>query len=322
LGHLGRRARPICRLRCGARLATIAGAAGAADADLFGRGDLWRSRRDPDPPFRRPRSIALPRASSSARSRPRLKRFSPWFASNGTAMFFHTGRSASARSALEEADLGGNAAGDDDWRRRCEEFSRATVTRRLGGRVRLGSQWRARRLYRECRWDRRAPRDRCRFRRAGRSHSGRIRLGARLCSNPIHSEAGLLVATTGAYDEPEVRKSAAREATRARRSSTEHTNSRKFGGGRGIRTPGTLPGSVVFKTTAIDHSAIPPRRQSGQISRTSRATRSDHPSSVTVSVTVTTARDRRDVQITERASRSRRHHRRRRVSRRIRYRGV
>ena len=32
----------------------------------------------------------------------------------------------------------------------------------------------------------------------------------------------------------------------------------KFGGGRGIRTPGTLPGTVVFKTTAIDHSAIPP----------------------------------------------------------------
>ena len=34
----------------------------------------------------------------------------------------------------------------------------------------------------------------------------------------------------------------------------------KVGGGRGIRTPGTLPGTVVFKTTAIDHSAIPPRR--------------------------------------------------------------
>src|SRR6188474_1394935 len=33
-----------------------------------------------------------------------------------------------------------------------------------------------------------------------------------------------------------------------------------YGGGRGIRTPGTLTGSVVFKTTAIDHSAIPPRR--------------------------------------------------------------
>ena len=29
-------------------------------------------------------------------------------------------------------------------------------------------------------------------------------------------------------------------------------------GERGIRTPGTLPGSVVFKTTAIDHSAISP----------------------------------------------------------------
>ena len=26
-----------------------------------------------------------------------------------------------------------------------------------------------------------------------------------------------------------------------------------------IRTPGTVTGSVVFKTTAIDHSAIPPR---------------------------------------------------------------
>jgi hypothetical protein len=31
------------------------------------------------------------------------------------------------------------------------------------------------------------------------------------------------------------------------------------GGGRGIRTPGSLPGTVVFKTSAIDHSAIPPR---------------------------------------------------------------
>src|SRR5438270_9833604 len=32
----------------------------------------------------------------------------------------------------------------------------------------------------------------------------------------------------------------------------------KDGGGRGIRTPGTVSGAVVFKTTAIDHSAIPP----------------------------------------------------------------
>jgi hypothetical protein len=33
----------------------------------------------------------------------------------------------------------------------------------------------------------------------------------------------------------------------------------KVGGERGIRTPGTLTGTVVFKTTAIDHSAISPR---------------------------------------------------------------
>ena len=32
------------------------------------------------------------------------------------------------------------------------------------------------------------------------------------------------------------------------------------GGGRGIRTPGTLSGSTVFKTAALNHSAIPPRR--------------------------------------------------------------
>src|SRR5262249_11280906 len=41
----------------------------------------------------------------------------------------------------------------------------------------------------------------------------------------------------------------------------------RIGGGRGIRTPGTLPGTVVFKTTAIDHSAIPPRRKSRRKSR-------------------------------------------------------
>src|SRR5438045_2114638 len=39
----------------------------------------------------------------------------------------------------------------------------------------------------------------------------------------------------------------------------------KVGGGRGIRTPRTLPGTVVFKTTAIDHSAIPPRRKLARI---------------------------------------------------------
>lgn len=29
-------------------------------------------------------------------------------------------------------------------------------------------------------------------------------------------------------------------------------------GGRGIRTPGSREGTTVFKTAAIDHSAIPP----------------------------------------------------------------
>jgi hypothetical protein len=32
------------------------------------------------------------------------------------------------------------------------------------------------------------------------------------------------------------------------------------GGGRGIRTPGTVSRTVVFKTTAIDRSAIPPQK--------------------------------------------------------------
>jgi hypothetical protein len=34
--------------------------------------------------------------------------------------------------------------------------------------------------------------------------------------------------------------------------------SRLHGGGRGIRTPGTLSGTVVFKTTRFDRSRIPP----------------------------------------------------------------
>src|SRR5260370_5932362 len=36
------------------------------------------------------------------------------------------------------------------------------------------------------------------------------------------------------------------------------TRAQAVGGERGIRTPGTVSGSVVFKTTAIDHSAISP----------------------------------------------------------------
>jgi hypothetical protein len=31
-----------------------------------------------------------------------------------------------------------------------------------------------------------------------------------------------------------------------------------LGGGGGIRTPGALAGTTVFKTAAIDHSATPP----------------------------------------------------------------
>ena len=36
---------------------------------------------------------------------------------------------------------------------------------------------------------------------------------------------------------------------------------RGIGGGRGIRTPDTLSGTTVFKTAAINRSAIPPRRE-------------------------------------------------------------
>ena len=36
--------------------------------------------------------------------------------------------------------------------------------------------------------------------------------------------------------------------------------SQEIGGGRGIRTPGTVPGTAVFKTAAFNRSAIPPAR--------------------------------------------------------------
>src|SRR4029453_17451103 len=42
------------------------------------------------------------------------------------------------------------------------------------------------------------------------------------------------------------------------RSRERSERSAKAGGGEGIRTPGTLPGTAVFKTAAIDHSATPP----------------------------------------------------------------
>ena len=35
----------------------------------------------------------------------------------------------------------------------------------------------------------------------------------------------------------------------------------QFGGGGGIRTPGTVSGTAVFKTAALNHSATPPRSQ-------------------------------------------------------------
>jgi hypothetical protein len=41
--------------------------------------------------------------------------------------------------------------------------------------------------------------------------------------------------------------------------------SRERGGGRGIRTPGALAGTPVFKTGAFDRSAIPPRAGEGSI---------------------------------------------------------
>ena len=39
-------------------------------------------------------------------------------------------------------------------------------------------------------------------------------------------------------------------------------NQMRPGGGTGIRTPGTLARSLVFKTSAFNHSAIPPQRAS------------------------------------------------------------
>ena len=50
-----------------------------------------------------------------------------------------------------------------------------------------------------------------------------------------------------------------RPAASAWPASAQDANSSVIGGGRGIRTPETLSGSTVFKTAAINHSAIPPR---------------------------------------------------------------
>src|SRR4051812_24633470 len=58
------------------------------------------------------------------------------------------------------------------------------------------------------------------------------------------------------------------EAARRKRRAARQRSDGRTGGERGIRTPGTLPGSVVFKTTAIDHSAISPRRQLSHTQKT------------------------------------------------------
>ena len=56
----------------------------------------------------------------------------------------------------------------------------------------------------------------------------------------------------------------------------------------GFEPPETLPGSVVFKTTAIDHSAIPPQRNPGP---NSHVRETDHLASVTASVTNVTMQE-------------------------------
>jgi len=55
---------------------------------------------------------------------------------------------------------------------------------------------------------------------------------------------------------PVARREARRAVTEARFLQSNERS--EFGGGRGIRTPDTLSGTAVFKTAAINHSAIPP----------------------------------------------------------------
>jgi hypothetical protein len=45
-----------------------------------------------------------------------------------------------------------------------------------------------------------------------------------------------------------------------------------IGGGRGIRTPGTLSGTTVFKTAGINRSPIPPREGIPQFTATAFTT--------------------------------------------------
>jgi hypothetical protein len=53
-----------------------------------------------------------------------------------------------------------------------------------------------------------------------------------------------------------------------------------LGGGRGIRTPGTVSGPTVFKTAAIDHSAIPPALEQEPILTAQKVSGRRHPQRV------------------------------------------
>src|SRR5882672_11833384 len=50
----------------------------------------------------------------------------------------------------------------------------------------------------------------------------------------------------------------------SRRRAVKDINIEEDGGGRGIRTPGTLSGTAVFKTACFNHSHIPPREDCSQ----------------------------------------------------------
>ena len=50
----------------------------------------------------------------------------------------------------------------------------------------------------------------------------------------------------------------------SRRRAVKDINIEEDGGGRGIRTPGTLSGTAVFKTACFNHSHIPPREGCSQ----------------------------------------------------------
>src|SRR6185295_1452318 len=46
---------------------------------------------------------------------------------------------------------------------------------------------------------------------------------------------------------------------------SENIRRKEAGGGRGIRTPGTVTRTTVFETAPFNHSGIPPRKNSGRL---------------------------------------------------------